>query len=158
MALRIDMFDVFDKNKSGYIEPDEFVIGMRGIVGSIAGSDIEKVYTLILRAADGVGLFDARDRKLNRHEFEIIAKHTPNDFGVDKIVCVIRLLFDVFDTKQSGFISVADLDKVTDNKSGTKSVSQQMRTRVMQMAFKNGNNSLNFTDFVEYIKDFIRCN
>ena len=144
-----EIFTCLDKDKSGYIELDEFKTGIKliyGIKDNFSDELINDLFTFI----DGFGIFNRKDHRLNKDEVrKIWQKIPPNPSKGQQGIC--ELIFDIIDFNGSGFIEESEFKVYMRRVENTKLNSKELNNMFVKMQTDIG--KISKEKFVEYLKN-----
>ncbi|ELP87657.1 hypothetical protein EIN_037170 [Entamoeba invadens IP1] len=149
-----ELFESFDTDKNGYIDLEEFVVGMKELFNiRIVDSRIDTVCRYILRKIDGEGLFNARDFKLNKSEFQKLYNYIPEEpqFPFESLKELVSIFFHICDKNNDGFLNYFDFSDFI--KKGTD-LDTNMGNRMMAFTVvdQDENGQIDFDEFYDAIK------
>ncbi|ELP93543.1 hypothetical protein EIN_061080 [Entamoeba invadens IP1] len=149
------IFDDMDLDKNGTIDVDEFVFGMKKMMGVDTFADNE--FKAIFSMCDGCSLFHKKDGKLSRKEFARVAKAIPNrSSGYDalseeekEVSDKKRLgtfIFNIIDEDRSGNISLKELTKFVVALGKPKESAEKLMARVD----KSKDKQISLDEFIDW--------
>ena len=145
------IFNKFDPNKTGYVRRD----GLRDCLFYYFGVTKESedylelldFVKMLFNLADGNGIFNSHDSRLNIREFTQIISLLPKKFSSPK-KSLIRMIFLMIDTNQSGFIRRSEFKRFID-KTDLRMTSDQIKERMEEMDL-NDDGKISIDEFLAY--------
>ncbi|EDR26522.1 dc3, putative [Entamoeba dispar SAW760] len=104
------IFNLLDKDKSGYLDRDEFCEGLIEFyhITDDKKESYREIFNDIFLLADGKGLFNSRDNKITLREFKNICSLLPTETKQTDVI-VGTVAFKLVDSNNSGKVNKKEL-------------------------------------------------
>lgn len=145
------LFNHYDPKKTGYIRRD----GLKTCI--LTYFSVENTHpdylelidyiNILFNLADGNGLFNCHDGKLNFREFSQIMELLPAKFSSPK-KSLLRMMFLMIDTDKTGYIERYEMKKLID-KSGLRMTNDEIKEKIIEMDL-NDDGKVSIDEFLIY--------
>ncbi|BFU18853.1 EF-hand calcium-binding domain containing protein [Entamoeba histolytica HM-1:IMSS-B] len=104
------IFNLLDKDKSGYLSPDEFCEGLIEFyhITDDKKESYREIFNDIFLLADGKGLFNSKDNKITLREFKNICSLLPTETKKTDVI-IGTVAFRLVDSNNSGKVNKKEL-------------------------------------------------
>ena len=145
------IFNKYDPNKTGYIRRDGLKDCLFYYFGVEKGTqesvELVDYVQMLFNLADGNGIFNSTDGKLNIREFTQIISCLPKKYSSPK-KSMIRMIFLMIDTNENGFIKRNEFKRFID-KSGLRMNNDEIKKRMNEMDLNDESDNVNDPIVVE---------
>ena len=144
-----EIFNIFDSDKNGKIDPEEFMKGMRLYlnIGTIdQPSEYDSVFMDIFNLCDKQGIFKKKDGNLDFKEFTRVVEAVPNPLSSNKLLNVGITMFNILDKDHSKSISMKEFQKYAD----ATGLSQKELNKFVKQMDNDGNGQIEMNEFVDW--------
>ena len=152
MARRMDKtaakaaFEKYDADKNGYLTLDEFTKFMCEHFEKEAGEFIKGLIKDIFSLADGNGLFNRTNDKLNFSEFNKVIELIPEKF--DGTAAMAIILYNLIDKDHSGTVSYKEMEAFFKKVAPEEAKDKAKLADVIKQIDENGDGKITLEEFL----------
>ena len=141
-------FEKYDADKNGYLTLDEFTKFMLDHFDENPQTSIKELIKCVFSLADGKGLFNRTNEKLNFSEFKKVIELIPEKVD-DGEMAMATILFKLVDKDHSGTISPKEMEAFLKKVAPEEVKNKEALAKFIKEIDENGDGKISLEEFLE---------